>query len=113
MYTLIKLALIASPMLVATSSLAATPDTGKQLYSQNCLVCHGMRGKGNGPSGRGLDPKPTNFTTATPDEKQWFTATKLGTKAIGKSKGMEAFGTKLTDEQIKEVLTYVKTFKNP
>lgn len=35
---------------------------GKELYSANCLSCHGSEGMGNGPSALGLEPSPTNFT---------------------------------------------------
>lgn len=85
---------------------------GKQLYAQHCVVCHGIKGKGNGPSGKALNPKPTDFTAVTtPNDEEWFKATKLGTKAINKSNGMEGFAAKLTDEQIRNILAYVKTLK--
>jgi mono/diheme cytochrome c family protein len=86
---------------------------GKALYTQYCMACHGVSGKGNGPSGKGLNPKPTDFTTAAPDDAEWFKATKLGTKAVGKSTGMEGFGSRLSDQQIKDVLEYAKAFKRP
>jgi mono/diheme cytochrome c family protein len=88
-------------------------QAGKPLYVQHCVVCHGISGKGNGPSGRKLDPKPTDFTKAIPNDEEWFKATKLGSKAVGKSKGMESFAAKLSDQQIKDVLAYAKTFKAP
>jgi mono/diheme cytochrome c family protein len=84
---------------------------GKQIYVEHCLVCHGIKGKGNGPSGKALNPKPTDFTSATPNDEEWFKATKLGTKALGKSNGMEGFAAKLSDEQIRNVLAYTKTLK--
>ena len=105
----IGVVLLASACTASAHAQDAVP--GKATYSQNCLVCHGVKGKGNGPSGRALDPKPTDFTSAVPNDDEWFKATKLGTKAIGKSNNMEGFGSKLTDQQIKDVLTYVKTFK--
>ena len=97
-------------LMLSTSAHAEDVAAGKQVYAQQCVVCHGIKGKGNGPSGKALNPKPTDFTTAVADDAEWFKATKLGSKAVGKSNGMEA-ATKLSDEQIRDVLAYVKTLK--
>ena len=35
---------------------------GKALYAQTCGTCHGPEGKGDGPGGTGLTPKPRKFT---------------------------------------------------
>ena len=35
---------------------------GKNLFAQSCATCHGPDGKGDGPGGMGLNPKPRNFT---------------------------------------------------
>ena len=35
---------------------------GKALYAQSCATCHGAEGKGDGAAGKGLNPKPRNFT---------------------------------------------------
>ena len=35
---------------------------GKAVYAQSCATCHGPEGKGDGPGGTGLTPKPRNFT---------------------------------------------------
>lgn len=36
---------------------------GKKVYAQNCAMCHGDSGKGDGPAGAGLNPKPRNLVT--------------------------------------------------
>ncbi|MBX3016879.1 MAG: c-type cytochrome [Bdellovibrionaceae bacterium] len=36
---------------------------GKKLFAQNCALCHGNEGKGDGPSGAALNPKPRNLVT--------------------------------------------------
>jgi len=35
--------------------------TGKKIFNQMCVICHGVKGKGNGAAGQSLDPKPSNF----------------------------------------------------
>ncbi|MFN7728176.1 MAG: cytochrome c [Bdellovibrio sp.] len=34
---------------------------GKKVYAQNCAMCHGNEGKGDGAAGAGLNPKPRNL----------------------------------------------------
>lgn len=39
------------------------PDlsSGEVLFKENCASCHGMDGRGDGPAGHALKPKPANF----------------------------------------------------
>ena len=90
---------------------ARAEENGKPIYQEHCAKCHGSRGDGKGPVGRALDPKPTDFNSARADDAAWFKVTKFGAKAAGKSNGMEGYGKLLTDDQIRAVLTYCKTFK--
>ena len=46
---------------------------GKAVYAQTCATCHGPEGKGDGPGGTGLAPKPRNFTEKT----AWKNGTRL------------------------------------
>jgi mono/diheme cytochrome c family protein len=39
-----------------------TVKDGKNLFQTYCVTCHGDKGKGNGPSAAGLNPKPADLT---------------------------------------------------
>jgi mono/diheme cytochrome c family protein len=34
---------------------------GKKLFAQNCAMCHGNEGHGDGPAGQALNPRPRNL----------------------------------------------------
>lgn len=85
-----------------------------QVYSTYCASCHGNGGKGDGPAGAALNPKPRNFSdkawqTATNDDRIKTVLAKGGT-AVGLSPMMAAFGAILTAEQIEEMVGHVRSF---
>jgi len=41
-------------------NVKATND-GKEIYNQMCVLCHGLKGQGNGEAGLTLQPHPANF----------------------------------------------------
>jgi len=46
--------------------VASTPELvahGKEVYTQNCVACHGPQGLGDGPAAAALNPKPRDFTS--------------------------------------------------
>ena len=55
--------------LAALAALAACkpnempePDDGRRLFVENCALCHGRQGLGDGPAGAGLKPGPADLT---------------------------------------------------
>ncbi len=42
-------------------STPAIVEHGKQIFAQNCAMCHGTEGKGDGAAGASLNPKPRNL----------------------------------------------------
>ena len=53
---------------------------GEELYNQQCAVCHGRQGRGDGPAASGLQTPPANFLDERhsniygPGEKFWLIA---------------------------------------
>jgi mono/diheme cytochrome c family protein len=93
----------------ALSMNAADPKTN---WANNCAQCHGPTGKGDTKMGKMLGAmdltdakKQASFTDA-----QAATAIKDGVKQNGKTT-MKAFGGKLTDDEIKALIAYVRTLK--
>lgn len=56
--------------LIAVAKVALAPESwpsltnGKKLFQENCMSCHGAEGRGDGPAGKTLEPKPANFHKA-------------------------------------------------
>jgi mono/diheme cytochrome c family protein len=100
------------------SSPEATPMTpvaaltlGKELYAQNCMICHKESGKGGrltlgGKSLNVEDLTEAKFVKAT-DEKL------IGYVTNGiEDEGMPAFKDKLTAAEIKAVIDHVRTLQS-
>ncbi len=98
--------------LVSSAAPAAHAQDAKQLYEKNCNSCHGPSGKGDGPASKMLKPPPADFDTVLKGKADADIAKviKEGGKAVGKSAMMPAFGTKLTDDQIKSIIDLAKGF---
>jgi len=99
--------------LVGLASGAGDVAKGKAKYQELCAVCHGASGKGDGPAAAGLQTKPRNHTDAAYMNKlkdqQVFDFIKKGGQAMGKSPLMPAWSGQLSDEQIREVVAYIRT----
>ena len=103
----------------ATQSAAPAPAAGAtagvvdgaKIYAEKCSVCHGASGKGDGPGGAALNPKPRDHTngaymnTRTDDQLL---------EVIRNGKGnMPAWKSVLNDEEIHAVLKHVRSLAVP
>lgn len=82
---------------------------GATMFKVNCESCHGPQGHGDGPAGVVLDPAPKNLaelqTTAGDDYLFWRISTGKEGTAMVAWKGV------LTDEQIWQVISHIRTLK--
>ena len=53
--------ILLAPLLVIGPSLEAS-DPGRVLYMENCVPCHGVSGKGDGPIALRLETRPADLT---------------------------------------------------
>jgi len=108
----------ASPTaLSGAESTAATsngdPQRGAPLYATYCSSCHGPHGDGDGPAAAALQPRPAKhsdkpYMQALSDE-HLFKVIKLGGTAAGKSPLMAPWGGALSDQQIHDLVAFVRT----
>ena len=91
----------------------AAADAAANLFAELCSVCHGLGGKGDGPSAAGLYPKPADFTNcsamAVDSDEVLFKIIKGGGQSVGRSTVMPSWGDSLSDQQIRELLGYVRS----
>ena len=84
-------------------------QAGAEAFRTNCEMCHGPQGHGDGPAGGSLEPKPGNLaqiqTRAEDDYLFWrISEGKPGTSMVA-WKGI------LTEEQIWQVIVFIRTLK--
>ena len=107
----------AAPAEAPAGPLLGDPAKGKAIYDTYCVTCHGPAGKGDGPAAASLPKKPAdhsdgNYMNPLPNA-ELYKAVKEGGQAIGKSNAMPPWGATLNDEQVKDVLGYVRSLANP
>lgn len=90
------------------TSDASTIAAGKVVYDKECLSCHGKKGKGDGKSAADLDV-PVGDMTSAKTQNQSDGA--LFWKISEGRKPMPTFKKKLTEDQIWQVLIYMRTLK--
>ncbi len=90
---------------------AAVLSEGRKLYADNCLTCHGVQGRGDGPAAAGLNPQPADlgYTMSMPvaqDDFLYWTISEGG-EQFGSA--MPAFKTTLKPDQIWSIVAAVRS----
>jgi mono/diheme cytochrome c family protein len=103
-HLLIKLAVIAALLALGVAGAYAQDDAAA-LYKSKCQVCHGPDGKGT-PAGEKMGVKDFHSPeVAKLSDDELIKATKEGKGKMPKYEG------KLTDDQIKSLVKYIRTLK--
>ncbi len=96
---------------------AGDPEAGKKTYGLLCASCHGNSGKGDGPAAATLPQKPTDHTDGkhmnTLTDQFLFDIVKQGGAGVGKSPLMPPWGNQLSDQDIRNVVSYIRTLALP
>ena len=98
----------------AGGATAAAEVPGKTTFETYCAACHGINGKADGPSALALNPKPRNFTDkawqAKVDDAHIYKVIKEGGASVGLSATMAPWGAAVPDDEIKNLVQYVRHF---
>jgi mono/diheme cytochrome c family protein len=82
---------------------------GAEVFKTNCEMCHGPQGHGDGPAGQALDPRPRNLAELQKKASDDFLFWRIREGKPGTS--MVAWKGILTDEQIWQAITFIRTLK--
>jgi copper resistance protein D len=86
---------------------AASVTAGAALYADNCALCHGADGKGDGPAAAGLPVRPANLTephlfSHNPGDLFWWVSHGAGHGA------MPGFAAVMTPDQRWDVINFIR-----
>lgn len=85
---------------------------GRELYEQNCFVCHGPSGRGDGPAAINLNPRPVDLLqhviVGVHPDAQLFDWISNGYP----NSAMPAFASTLSENDRWDVLNFIRTFAN-
>lgn len=88
-------------------------------YETACAVCHGPTGRYDPtlPGVKMLDPKPADLSDPLFNSREpagdWFLVIKHGGAPLGFSAAMPAYQDAFSDEEIRELVAYLKTLPGP
>ncbi|WP_334188475.1 c-type cytochrome [Noviherbaspirillum sp.] len=97
------------------NSPEASVYRGGIVFSHYCALCHGVKADGNGRTAKMYDPRPANLTTSDKNDDYKELIVRQGGAALGRSQFMPPWGGELTDEQIRDVIAFLRSIqqKNP
>ena len=82
---------------------------GMGLYEENCQLCHGVGGMGDGPAGAGLEPAPADLTVHVPLHPDRALFEFIDEGILGTA--MAPLGDKLSDDEMWHIINYIQTLK--
>ena len=97
-----------STSVVFAQVIRGDSKAGQQVYEQQCLRCHGTKLDGNGPDSRDLIVHPANLQSQKSRSKtDWELLVAISNGVLFSP--MHGFRGKLTDQQILDVLSYIRS----
>ena len=106
MKTVIRASIVVMALAFVFSTASFAADSGADLFKTKCASCHGADGKGETAMGKNFKLKDLGS-----EEVQKKSDADLTTIIADGKKPMPPYKGKLTDDQIQEVVKYIRTLK--
>lgn len=97
---------------ILAQSHGSNPQQGQTLFEEHCMECHGRTGDGTGPVGYYLAVQPADFLSIESrmrSDSELFVIIKEGIR----SDEMHGWEEELSDQDIHDVLSYIRTLAPP
>ena len=101
---------VSIPAALAQNS-PASASNGATVFQRYCVTCHGEKADGTGAAARLFKPPPADLTRSTRPDSYKESIIRVGGGAMGRSPGMPPWGQELTEEQIHDVVEYLRSVK--
>lgn len=91
------------------NGISSPESRGEAVFKTNCILCHGIKGNGQGRAAGLYDPPPADLTRSDKNDDYKRMIITLGGAAMGRSAVMPIWGQQLTTQEISDVVAYLKT----
>lgn len=82
---------------------------GGIVFNHYCALCHGAKADGNGRAAKLYTPRPANLVTSDKNDQYKEMIVRQGGKMLGRSEFMPPWGNELTNEQVTDVVAYLRS----
>jgi mono/diheme cytochrome c family protein len=90
----------------------ASVHRGSIVFKNYCAKCHGETGDGNGRQAKLYKPRPANLVKSDKNDAYKELIIRRGGEAMGRSPFMPPWGNELTDEQVHDVVRFLRAINN-
>jgi mono/diheme cytochrome c family protein len=98
---------------IQKGSAEAAVVRGGIVFRTYCVLCHGATGEGNGRTARMYNPRPANLVKSQHNDAYKEQIIRRGGEGMGRSPFMPPWGEQLTDEQIADLIQFLKSISRP
>lgn len=82
---------------------------GEAVFKANCILCHGVNADGKGRASKLFNPPPADLTRSNKNDDYKKMIVRFGGAAMGRSEAMPVWGGQLSDQEIDDVVDYLRT----